>query len=161
MPTERRMSQCPPSRVGQAINADTGRGCVRWWWLSRVEGVVRSCDTHFSPGGGNIIEHYVYRFVTVGRACLVSNTAIIPLSFPSSIYIYTSYYYSRIPVKKIITQIFLRVFITRLREENYQKFVVDRSVLNCRGQLPPRCFAARNVAFRRKLRLRGARPQRA
>ena len=39
---------------------------MRWWWLSRVEGVVRSCDTHFSPGGGNIIEHYVYRFVTVG-----------------------------------------------------------------------------------------------
>lgn len=80
---------------------------------------MRSCDTHFSPGDGNIIEHYVYRFVTVGRACLVSNTAIIPLSFPSSIYIYTSYYYSCILVKKIITQIFLRVFITRLREENY------------------------------------------
>lgn len=30
--------------------------------------------------GGNIIEHYVYRFVTVGRACLVSDLAI-PLLF--------------------------------------------------------------------------------
>ena len=41
---------------------------------SRVEGVVRSCDTAFRPGG-NIIEHYVYRFVAAGRACLVSNLA--------------------------------------------------------------------------------------
>ena len=32
---------------------------------SRVEGVVRSCDTAFRPGG-NIIEHYVYRFVAAG-----------------------------------------------------------------------------------------------
>lgn len=41
---------------------------------SRVEGVVRSCDTAFRPEG-NIIEHYVYRFVAAGRACLVSNLA--------------------------------------------------------------------------------------
>lgn len=35
---------------------------------------MRSCDTAFRPGG-NIIEHYVYRFVAAGRACLVSNLA--------------------------------------------------------------------------------------
>lgn len=78
---------------------------MRWWWLSRVEGVVRSCDTHFSPGDGNIIEHYVYRFVTVGRACLVSNTAIIPLSFPSSIYIH-----------------FLLLFLYTCKENHYSDF---------------------------------------
>lgn len=56
-------------------------------------------------GGLNIIEHYVYRFVTVGRACLVSNTAIIPLSFPSSIYIH-----------------FLLLFLYTCKENHYSDF---------------------------------------
>lgn len=68
---------------------------------------------------GNIIEHYVYRFVTVGRACLVSNTAIIPLSFPSSIYIHFLLLFLYTCKENHYSDFPFRVFITRLREENY------------------------------------------
>lgn len=168
MPIERRMSQCPPSRVGrflgnkrwyrsQCADACGGGGDGGGCRVSRV-----SCG-HAIPTfrrGGNIIEHYVYRFVTVGRACLVSNSAIPLLFLCPFLPRYTQCTLAltriRISVKKIIIQIFFRVFITRKLLE-----ICRRSF---RFELP----RAIPVPFRRtkrciptKARLRGARPQRA
>lgn len=102
------------------------------WWLSRVEGV--SCG-HAIPifAGGNIIEHYVYRFVTVGRACLASNSYRVTknpvlLLCPSLPSIHL------LICREIITRISFRVFITRSRKigRNLSSIVVP----NCREQFP-------------------------